>query len=222
MLRVVIAEDDFRVAQVHEKFLAKIEQVKLAAKAKDCAETLAAVKQERPDLVLLDNYMPDGLGIELIDELRKESPETDIILVSAANEREYIETALRKGVKGIILKPAELGQFTATIEKYRKDREKLSSRETIDQEYLDELFGVKAVKKEATAVKGIDPLTMQKVQKLLAQYEDGVTAEKMGEEMGASRTTARRYLEYLVSTDDCYAELGYGIVGRPERKYFVK
>ncbi|MDS8902257.1 HTH domain-containing protein, partial [Streptococcus pneumoniae] len=62
----------------------------------------------------------------------------------------------------------------------------------------------------------------QKVQKLLAQYEDGVTAEKMGEEMGASRTTARRYLEYLVSTDDCYAELGYGIVGRPERKYFVK
>ncbi|MDN5708683.1 MAG: response regulator [Planococcus sp. (in: firmicutes)] len=222
MLRVVIAEDDFRVAQVHEKFLAKIKQVELAAKAKDCAETLAAVKQERPDLVLLDNYMPDGLGIELIDELRKESPETDIILVSAANEREYIETALRKGVKGIILKPAELSQFTATIEKYRKDREKLSSQETIDQEYLDELFGVKAVKKEAPAVKGIDPLTMQKVQKLLEQYEEGVTAEKMGEEMGASRTTARRYLEYLVSTDDCYAELGYGIVGRPERKYFVK
>lgn len=222
MLRVVIAEDDFRVAQVHEKFLAKIKGVELLAKAKDCSETLSAVRKHQPDLVLLDNYMPDGLGIELIDELRKDSPDTDVILVSAANEREYIETALRKGVKGIILKPAQLAQFTSTIEKYRKDKERLSQQDTVDQTYLDELFGVAAAKKEAPIVKGIDPLTMQKVQKLLLNYKEGITAEKMGEEMGASRTTARRYLEYLVSTGDCYAELGYGIVGRPERQYFVK
>lgn len=222
MLRVIIAEDDFRVAQVHEKFLAKIKGVEVLVKAKDCSETLSAVKKHQPDLVLLDNYMPDGLGIELIDELREVSPATDIILVSAANEREYIEAALRKGVKGIILKPAELAQFTATIEKYQKDTARLSAKDTVDQAYLDELFGVAAAKTEAPAVKGIDPLTMQKVQKLLTQYGAGITAEKMGEEMGASRTTARRYLEYLVSTGDCYAELVYGIVGRPERQYFVK
>ena len=38
--------------------------------------------------------------------------------------------------------------------------------------------------------------------------------------MGASRTTARRYVEYLVTTGECRAELAYGIIGRPERKYY--
>jgi CitB family two-component system response regulator CitT len=44
----------------------------------------------------------------------------------------------------------------------------------------------------------------------------------MGEKMGASRTTARRYLEYITSTGEVTAELEYGIVGRPERRYRIK
>jgi CitB family two-component system response regulator CitT len=39
--------------------------------------------------------------------------------------------------------------------------------------------------------------------------------------MGASRTTARRYLEYLISIGEGKAELSYGIVGRPERIYYL-
>jgi len=49
----------------------------------------------------------------------------------------------------------------------------------------------------------------------------GISAEEMGSRMGASRATARRYLEYMVSTGEGTAELEYGIVGRPERKYFM-
>jgi CitB family two-component system response regulator CitT len=48
-----------------------------------------------------------------------------------------------------------------------------------------------------------------------------VSAEEMGEMMGASRTTARRYLEYLTSTGEGSTELEYGIVGRPERRYIT-
>lgn len=48
-----------------------------------------------------------------------------------------------------------------------------------------------------------------------------MTAEELGEKMGASRTTARRYAEFLVSQEEALAELEYGIIGRPERKYYL-
>lgn len=222
MFRVLIAEDDFRVAGIHEQFLKIVKGAELTGKAANCKETLAAVKKHKPDLVILDNYMPDGLGIELIDDIRKIGESTDIILVSAANEKEYIDAAIRKGVKGIIIKPASLEHFVATIQKYIDDRKAFESKHEISQSYLDSFFGVKTVQENPVTAKGIDPLTLQKVRGILLQNLEGISAEQMGEKMGASRTTARRYLEYLISTDECFAELDYGIVGRPERNYYLR
>lgn len=222
MLSVLIAEDDFRVANIHEQFLKKVRGTKLAGKTSNCKETLEAVKKYKPDLIILDNYMPDGLGIDLIEEIREINHPTDVILVSAANEKEYIETAIRKGVKGIIIKPASLERFISTIQKYIDDKVSLERKDKVEQSFLDELFGVRIAEENVIMTKGIDPLTLDKVKNILKQNQIGITAEKAGEKMGASRTTARRYLEYLVSTNECYAELAYGIVGRPERNYYLK
>lgn len=222
MLSVLIAEDDFRVANIHEQFLKKVRGTKLAGKTSNCKETLEAVKKYKPDLIILDNYMPDGLGIDLIEEIREINHPTDVILVSAANEKEYIETAIRKGVKGIIIKPASLERFISTIQKYIDDKVSLERKDKVEQSFLDELFGVRIAEENVIVTKGIDPLTLDKVKNILKQNQIGITAEKTGEKMGASRTTARRYLEYLVSTNECYAELAYGIVGRPERNYYLK
>lgn len=68
---------------------------------------------------------------------------------------------------------------------------------------------------------GVDRLTLQKVKEIMFELKGGVSIEEMGEKMGASRTTARRYLEYLVSINVCTAKHDYGIVGRPERKYYL-
>lgn len=223
MLSVLIAEDDFRVASIHEQFLKKVRGTKLAGKTSNCKETLEAVQKYKPDLIILDNYMPDGLGIDLIEKIRGINNSTDVILVSAANEKEYIETAVRKGVKGIIIKPASLERFVSTIQKYIDDKISLDRKDKVEQSFLDGLFGIKiAEETTAPATKGIDPLTLEKVKSILQQNQTGITAEKTGEKMGASRTTARRYLEYLVSIDECFAELVYGIVGRPERNYYLK
>lgn len=222
MIDVYIAEDDFRVANIHEQFLQQIPEVNILGKASNCQETLKAIKKHKVDLVVLDNYMPDGLGIDLIDDIRAVSPHTDIILVSAENDKGYIETAIRKGVKGIIIKPATLERFVSTIIKYMENRKKLQNTSQIDQDFLDDFFGVELVQKPAIGAKGIDPLTLQKVREVLTGRTAGITAEKMGEQMGASRTTARRYLEHLVAIDECFAELAYGIVGRPERHYYMK
>lgn len=71
------------------------------------------------------------------------------------------------------------------------------------------------------APKGIDPLTLIKIRKYVSNVgQEGITAEMLSVEVGVSRSTARRYLEYLISEKTVYAELIYGNVGRPERRYF--
>jgi two-component system, CitB family, response regulator CitT len=221
MIRAAIAEDDFRVAMIHEQFLSQIEGVELAGKALNGAETLELLKESSIDLLLLDIYMPDILGVELIQKIRESGFQTDIIMITASDDKEMVEKALRSGIMDYIIKPATFERFKATIEKYKAKRS-LFNRNDVTQQMIDQYFGIDP---EIHTVrdnlpKGIDPLTFEKVKEILKKNpHEGMTAGEVGEKMGASRTTARRYLEYLVSENEVTAELSYGIVGRPERIY---
>ena len=67
--------------------------------------------------------------------------------------------------------------------------------------------------------KSIDALTLNKVRDLFQYVPDSQGAELVGQSIGISRTTARRYLEYMVSTNELVVDVTYGGVGRPERHY---
>ncbi|RFB18365.1 response regulator [Bacillus sp. HNG] len=223
MINVLIAEDDFRVASIHEQFLQKIENVNLIGKSSNAKETLEMLKKhDNIDLLLLDVYMPDKMGTELLPIIRNLYPEVDIIMITAATEKKHLEESLRSGVFHYLIKPVTVEKFTETIKKYIEKKELLLSMNEVDQTFADHYFGGKlmqSVEKKIHYPKGIDPLSLEKVREIIIQLDSGITAEEMGERMGASRTTARRYLEYLASTNEVTAELEYGIVGRPERKY---
>ncbi|MFC7063820.1 response regulator [Halobacillus seohaensis] len=222
MTKVVIAEDDYRVAQLHESFLMKLENVQVVGKALNAAETMQAVEQHQPDLLLLDVYMPDQLGTDLLHQLREHSTSLDVIMITAADDKEMVTQALNYGVVDYIIKPISMDRFVETIKNYQAKKRLIDSHETMDQKLVDQLIGKEQTQYEGEVLpKGIDSLTLSKVRKLLQHSGDtGVTAELAGEHMGASKTTARRYLEYLISTHEGIAEMRYGKVGRPERKYF--
>lgn len=225
MIRVAIAEDDFRVASIHEKFLSKIEGVIVAGKALNGEETLTLLKENKIDLLLLDIYMPDKLGTDLLHIIRAEFPKVDIIMITAATEKELVEISIRNGVIDYIIKPVAMERFTNTIENYKKKQQLFNNHNEINQHIVDELLGHKRRNNPQNpneqVPKGIDPLTLQKVKQIMKTVQNGISAEEMGERLGASRTTARRYLEYLTSTGEGTAELEYGIVGRPERRYRI-
>ncbi|WP_181347209.1 response regulator [Thalassobacillus sp. CUG 92003] len=222
MINVLIAEDDFRIANIHERFLADIPGVALAGKALTGEETLRLLDEQSVDLLLLDIYMPDYLGTELIQETRRKQPELDIIVITAAQEKQFLEESLRKGVFNYLIKPVTLERFTEVLNDYKQRQSLLKSKDVIDQDVVDELFTTQAGKQNLpeSLPKGIDPITLSKVVSIIEGGNQGWTAEEMGNKIGASRTTARRYLEYLVSIDKAEAEQEYGIVGRPERKYY--
>ncbi|TYS70379.1 response regulator [Sutcliffiella horikoshii] len=225
MINVAIAEDDFRIASIHEQFLEKVEGVRVVNKALNASQMIDQLAKGETDLILLDNFMPDECGASLLPLIRERFPEVDIIMITAATEKEVVEVALKYGVVDYLIKPVTFERFQHAIKTYLNRKAFIQDNDSYNQAVIDQFFHRKGWKEKEiqkdSHPKGIDQLTLEKVEGLLDNdYQDGWTAEQMGEQMGASRTTARRYLEYMISLEKVKAELEYGMVGRPERKYY--
>jgi two-component system, CitB family, response regulator CitT len=223
MIKVAIAEDDFRIADIHDKFLRKFKEIDVVGKALNGDQTLQLLKEKNPDLLLLDVYMPDMLGSELLPIIRERFPKVRIIMITAATDKVFLEKALSYGVENYLIKPVSRDRFDEVIQNYIKKHSLLSSNQEVNQNYVDQLFGKgknESGGKSSGSPKGIDELTLEKVKAVLRVKKEGCSADEVGKEIGASRITARRYLEYLSSIQEVKVEVVYGIVGRPERKYY--
>ena len=227
IIQVLIIEDDFRVAEINRQFVNQVEgfQVIYIAKTGDEALSYLENSSALPELILLDVYMPDREGLSLFWEIRKNHYEIDIIMVTAAKEVTTIQETLRGGVFDYIVKPMDFVRLERTLKEYNNQRRLFASRTELEQEEIDQLTGLEkeAGLKNSTDSKfpkGIDHLTLDKIRNVLhSGDEQGITALQMGEAVGVSRSTSRRYLEYLVSLNEAEAQLKYGEIGRPERRY---
>jgi two-component system CitB family response regulator len=220
-VRVVIAEDDHKNAEIQQRFLERMPQVELVGVAHTLQEAEEIVGVFHPDLILLDVHFPEGSGLTLLKSLRMANEATDVILITAAQEVATLTTAMRNGVFDYILKPVNFSRLESSIQKYIDYQSKLSAMGLVAQSNVDDLLH--SNKTDATAQvrlpKGIDALTLDAVRQVFMPSSDAMSAEDVGVVIGASRTTARRYLEYLVSTRELEAKVRYGTVGRPERHY---
>lgn len=218
MIKILIVEDDPAIAEIHRRFvqrLAGFEVLGVALTLFDAREQIAILK---PDLVLLDVWLPDGEGFSLLRELRQRGAHLDVILLTAAREAAALQEAMRLGVVDFILKPVVFERLRDTLGNYAESRAALAALADIDQQAVDALFGTPLQQVAAGGLpKGIDALTLQRV--LAALNQEGASAEEIGNRVGVSRTTARRYLEFLVGQQLASPELEYGTVGRPERRY---
>lgn len=218
MIKILIVEDDPAIAEIHRRFvqrLAGFEVLGVALTLFDAREQIDILK---PDLVLLDVWLPDGEGFTLLRELRQAGASLDVILLTAAREANALQEAMRLGVVDFILKPVVFERLRDTFDNYCQSRAALAALADIDQQAVDALFGTPLQQVAAGGLpKGIDALTLQRV--LAALTGVGASAEEIGNRVGVSRTTARRYLEFLVGQQLASPELEYGTVGRPERRY---
>ncbi len=225
LIEVLIIEDDPRIADIHRRFIDKIDGFIVVGSAHTGAEAKDWVAAMKPDLILLDVYLPDMMGTELMTFIQAESTDTDIIFITAAAEVSVVKQAFRGGVIDYILKPLTFDRFQDSLHEYQEKRKTLASTGKLQEESIQLLWhSFKSPNSTDIPLtpKGIDPITIDKVVVQLKQQTQGITAEKLGIASGLSRSTARRYLEFLVSESKARAELIYGTIGRPERRYFPK
>jgi response regulator of citrate/malate metabolism len=224
-VRVLVVEDEELSAQAHAEFVRRTVGFEVAGVARSSVESLRLLRAERAaeravDLVLLDMQLPDGHGLGLLRAMRSEGHLCDVIAVTAARDVEVVKRAVAQGVVLYLLKPFTYAGFRSKLEQYADYRERLSAGGgALGQEEVDRMLGVpRTAPRSATIPKGMSADTLREVTLAL---RDGVarSASELAGDVGTSRVTARRYLEYLAAEHVVERSVRYGGSGRPEVEY---
>ncbi|MCK2001173.1 response regulator [[Brevibacterium] frigoritolerans] len=227
-ITVVIVEDDENAVNIYKQFTNQLDQFTVIATASTGKQALNILHAAQPDLILLDIFLPDMNGIDLLREIRREYRGIDVILITAANDTETVSEAIRGGAFGYLIKPIIIDKLLATLNQYDMTRRQLHNSNLVNQDKVDTLFRTISNSNTANDVqitslpKGIDKHTLKMVRSKIQNVNGSLNADELGQLAGISYSTMRRYLEYLVSCDEMEVEVLYGSVGRPERKYKIK
>ena len=220
MIRVLVVDDDFMVARIHIGFVDRVDGFEVVGVAHSGAEAAEAVAHLRPDLLLLDLYLPDRFGLDLLADLRSGPHPCDAIVITAAKEGEAVRSAVRLGVSDYLLKPFGFPDLEERLRRYAAQRHLLDRTEVRGQEDVDRAFvGPARGQGPAPVPKGMSAETARLVEDALRSSETALSATEVGEAVGLSRVSARRYLEHLATTGRADVRLRYGSTGRPERRY---
>lgn len=216
MREVLVVDDDFMVAEIHRRFVDQVDGFRAVAVARTGTEALQAAGEHNPDLILLDVYLPDMTGLEVLQRLRSEGNRVGVIMITAARELDTVSAALDGGAADYLVKPFDFAQLRAKLEAFAARADALGSHGGADQSLIDTLFGGAAAGVEALP-KGLGAETGRLV--LDAVRAGGeLSATECAEAVGISRVSARRYLEHYLSAGALELRLQYG-AGRPERRY---
>ncbi len=218
MIDVLVVDDDFMVAKVHSRFVDQTPGFTVVGAAHTGAAALEAAQELQPDLILLDIYLPDMTGLEVLGRLREQAPDVDVLVVSAAREIETVRRALRGGIVHYLLKPFTYEDLRERLEHYRFAHLSLAEAGTARQADVDRVFGTRTAP-ERPLPKGLSVETAQLVEQALRDTDGDLSASECASALGISRVSARRYLEHFASLGRADVRLRYGGQGRPERRY---
>ncbi|MDW6066153.1 response regulator [Streptomyces sp. FXJ1.4098] len=217
---VLVVDDDFMVARVHRTFVERVPSFRVVGTAHTGEQAIKAVDELRPDLVLLDLYLPDVFGLDVIPRLRTAGHDCDVLVISAAREAEAVRDAVRHGVVDYLLKPFDYEDLQPRLERYATRRGRLLTTVVRGQADVDRaLAGAFAPAAGIALPKGMSVETADLIERALRDADGTLSATEAATTTGVSRVSARRYLEYFHDTGHADVALRYGSAGRPERRY---
>ena len=219
MIRTFVVDDDFMSAAIHRSYVERVPGFEAVGEAHTAAEALEGVRRLRPHLLLLDIYLPDLSGLEVIRRLRHEDDPVDVIAVTAAKDVNTLRSAMHGGVVHYLVKPFSFETFRDRLERYAALTQRFERLREASQGDVDRLFSLLRVEGPDRLPKGISGPTLGLVVGAAREAASEVTAADVAERAGISRGTARRYLEYLESLGSVELSLRYGATGRPEHLY---
>jgi len=211
---VLVVDDDFRVADLHASLVDGTPGFTVAATAHSARAALEEAAAHSVDLALVDLYLPDRGGIELIAELP-----CDVFVLSAATEGPTVRRALSAGALAYLIKPFPPRRLPEKLRGYARFRQ-LTDAETLDQDVLDSavdaLRGPRGGRsRQATS----QTVTRELILTAVGNSADPLSAGEVAAQIGVSRATAQRYLADLVTSGLLHMRLRYGAAGRPEQEY---
>lgn len=223
MYRVLIVEDDPMVAFINRQYVETTLSFQVVGICKSGIEALEYLEKEETDLIILDYYTPLMNGDEFIDRLHGMGKTPAIIMVTSANDIEIVSKLLSRGVIDYLVKPFEYQRFKGALERFGVYMNRMKTQKgTLKQGEIDSLLALQetAATGPSSLSKGLNEATLKRIRSFL-QETPGIccTSEQLAEQIGLSRITVRRYLNYLVEIGELISEIDYQTGGRPSIKY---
>lgn len=228
-MRVLIVEDDPMVRTINKGYLKKIDQAIEIVEANTIEAAKEILESSPINLILLDVYLGEGRGPDLLTWARASALDLEVVLITADNSYETVESVFRLGAIDYLIKPFSFERFSEAISKVKQKRSAFSEKVKVDQEDIDKMLSIrpktvneKTVDQDHLGEKGINPMTYALVKEALINAGKKQTAQDIARATNLARVTVRRYLEHMVSSDEVLEELNYGKVGRPNKYYLWK
>ncbi len=221
-IRTLVVEDEAIAAEAHATYVGRLPGFELAGIARSFQEAVRLIGSEEIDLILLDMHLPDGHGLALLRQLRAGGHPIDVIAVTSARDLDVVRQAVAQGVVAYLLKPFTFAGFRTKLEQYADYRGQFQAKtEAIGQHDVDAVLNsLRPAAHSDELPKGLSQETLDDILAVLrASPEHPHSASELAGKIGASRVTARRYLEHLADIGTVTRSTRFGKTGRPEVEY---
>ena len=215
-LRVLVVEDDFRVAELHASVVSGVPGFTVTAVAGSIAAARDAIRDAPVDLALVDVYLPDGCGVDLIRSL-----DCDSFVLGAAGDGTTVRAALAAGTLVYLVKPFASTELARRLAAYAQYRRVVAGDELTQTEIDTALASLRPVLPTARTPAS-QSVTKDLVLQALRESSQPLSAGEVAATIGVSRATAQRYLAALVAKGQLRMQLRYGTTGRPEQEYLLR
>lgn len=193
MIRIVLADDQTLMRAGLRGLLELTPDLRVAAEAADGREAIAAVRAERPDVLLLDVRMPHASGLDVLRELGRTGELPPTLLLTTFDDDEALFAALRSGARGFLLKDVSFERLTEAIRA-------IARGETLIRPAVTERV-VSLLERTAPAFESLeraDPLTPREID-VLRLMAGGYSNREIATALGTSEGTVKNQVSSILS-----------------------
>lgn len=222
MYNVLIVEDDPMVAMINEQYVCKNKNFKVVKSCRNGQEALSYLDNNTVDLIIMDVFMPYMDGIEALKKIREKKIDSEVIMVTAANDPATLEETMHLGVIDFLIKPFAYERFQVALEKFAAKTEAFRGADsTIDQQYVDSLISIPggAFTGDKELPKGIQEKTLKLLKDYMDKSDGWIPGDKIAEDVGLSGVTIRHYMAYMMEKHEIRGTINYSTGGRPSMLY---
>lgn len=178
--------------------------------------------QQEIDLVLLDVYMQQDSGLDLLPTIRQSGRAIDVIMITSAADAATVQTAMHYGVVDYLIKPFQFPRFEEALTTRREKRKLITGQPYYEQADVDRLLhgGTPEASDARKLPKGLTAQTLRTLCQWIDAHPDvEFSTDELAAAVNISRVSCRKYLIWLAQINILYTTIHYGATGRPVYRY---
>ena len=186
-VRILLADDHVLVREGTRRILEREPDLQVVAEAGDGQETIALVERERPDLAIVDISMPVMNGIEATRGIKRVSPQTAVLVLTAYDDDQYVFAILEAGAAGYLLKNARGSELIDAV------RQVCAGESVLQPAIAKKVLRHVARKQSAAEEPPVDTLTERELE-VLRLAAQGLSNRQIAEQLVVSPRTVQSHM----------------------------